>query len=372
MHLAYCSDIEAFNRDQLRDKQRSYSFPGSGWITCLYRMADKTGINVASGDVALENITSNKWNANDVYVIQDMRSGTASKLLDLGAHPFLTTCLEAPLYAPFFYDNISHIAKNFKFGLGFGFPAGQSDFVATRKNLQFRFPSFYLEDMLEIRSWEDRRKLVLVAANKYKSKKIFIPDRLRLIGALRQLKSASWQFVSPSYRKSLAASLLDRRLEAVEYFAGKRELGLYGQGWGGLSELPSAWAKRLNSVLNDQYLGRCNNKLETISGYRFSICFENMALAGYVTEKIVDCFVAGTVPLYLGAPDIDTIIPAESYIDMRDFSSFDQADAYMNSMKEHDAIKMVEAGRDYLRTEAGMLHSYEGFARNIISLAETC
>lgn len=372
MHLAYCSDIEVFNRDQLRDKQWSYGFPGSGWITCLYRIAAESGINVASGDVANANIASNKWNAKDVYVIQDMRSAASSKLLDLGANPFLSTCLEAPLYAPFFYDNINSIADKFKFRLGFGFPEGTSDFVETRKNLQFRFPSFYFEDIRAIPSWEDRKKLVLVAANKYKSKKIFIPDRLSMIGALRQLKSVSWQFVSPSYRKSLAASLLDRRLEAVEYFAGKKDLGLYGSGWGDLSELPSAWANRLNEVINAQYLGRCDKKLETISGYRFSICFENMALAGYVTEKIVDCFVAGVVPLYLGAPDIENIVPANSFIDMRKFGSFEQLDAYINSMNEDEAIKMVEAGRDYLQTEIGMLHSYEGFAKNVIRLAKTC
>ncbi|MCR4303904.1 MAG: glycosyltransferase family 10 [Gallionella sp.] len=338
----------------------------------MYRIAAESGISVVSGDIAIANVASNKWNAKDVYVIQDMRSTAASKLLDFGANPFLITCLEAPLYAPFFYDNISRIAGKFRFSLGFGFPETRAKAAASGKNLQFRFPSYYLEDMREIRSWENRKKLVLVAANKYKSGKTYIPDRLSLTGVLRQLKSASWQLVSPAYRKSLAASLLDRRLEAVEYFAGNKDLDLYGSGWGDLSELPSTWANRLYDVINDQYLGRCSNKLETISGYRFSICFENTAFAGYVTEKIVDCFVAGTVPLYLGAPDIETIVPAESFIDMRKFGSFEQLDAYINSMNEDEAIKMVEAGRHYLQTEIGMLHSYEGFARNTIRLAKTC
>lgn len=372
MHLAYCSDIEAFNKDQLRDKQWSYRFPGSGWITCLYGMAAESGVNVVSGDVAIANVVSKKWNAKNVYVIQDMKSMMASKLLDLGANPFLITCFEAPLYAPFFYDRISSISAKFKFSLGFGFSDGQSESVVSRKNLQFRFPSFYLEDMREIRLWADRKKLVLVAANKYKSKTMFIPDRLSLISTLRRLKWASWQFISPAYSKSLAASLHDQRLEAIEYFASKRELELYGSGWGSLDELPSTWARKLRAVMNHQYLGQCSNKLETIGNYQFSICFENMALAGYVTEKIIDCFVAGTIPLYLGAPDIETIVPVESFVDMRNFSSFDQLDAYMNSIQKHDAIAMVEAGRDYLRTETGVLHSYEGFARNIIRLVKTC
>ncbi|MES1981380.1 MAG: glycosyltransferase family 10 [Pseudomonadota bacterium] len=331
-------------------------------------MAADSGINVASGDVAVENVASRKWNAEDVYVIQDMKSGEASKLLDWGAKPFLITCFEAPLYAPFFYDNVSRIANKFMFSLGFGFSETQNE-GAIGKNLEFRFPSFYFEDMREIPAWGSRKKLVLVAANKYKSQRIFVPCQTSLIGCLRQLKSASWQFISPAYRKSLVACLHDQRLEAIEYFAG--ELALYGSGWKNLNELPSTWVNRLKDVINNQYLGQCQDKLETISGYKFSVCYENMALPGYVTEKIVDCFVAGTIPLYLGAPDIETIIPAESFIDKRSFDSFDQLDAYMSSMQEHDAIKMVQAGRDYLQTETGILHSYEGFARNVIRLAKT-
>lgn len=372
MHFAFCSDIEEFNKDQLRDKQWSYRFPGSGWITCVYRMAAESGINVASGDVALANIASKKWNAKEVYVIQDMTSTDAAKLLDLGAMPFLITCFEAPLYAPFFYDSVVQIADRFKFNLGFGFLNGQGGAIGEKTRLQFRFPSFYFDDMQEVRSWKDRKKLVLVAANKYRAKNLFIPGRLSLINVLRQVKSASWQFISPAYRKSLAASLHDRRFEAIEYFASKKELDLYGAGWGDLDELPMVWGNRLRDAVKDQYLGRCENKLETISGYRFSICFENMVLPGYMTEKMVDCFVAGTVPLYLGAPDIETLVPVESFVDMRNFNSYDQVDNYMNSANEHDAIRMIRAGRDYLRTEAGMLHSYEGFARNVIRLAKTC
>ena len=147
MHLAYCSDIEAFSNDQLRDKQWSYRFPGSGWITCMYRIAAESGVTVASGDIAIANVLSNKWNARDVCVIQDMESNAAIKLLGLGAKPFLITCLEAPLYAPFFHDNISGIAVNFKFSMGFGFLENKLGTVTSKKNLRFRFPSYYLEDI---------------------------------------------------------------------------------------------------------------------------------------------------------------------------------------------------------------------------------
>lgn len=372
MYLAFCSDNEAFSKDQLRDKQWSYRFPGSGWITCLYRMAAEAGIEVASGDVAIANIAANKWNASDVYVIQEMQTQQAVKLLDLGAKPFLITCFEAPLYAPFFYDEICKAAANFKFSMGFGFAEAQCGAEVRTKDHQFRFPSFYLDDMRELRPWDDRKKMVLVAANKYRTDRVFIPNHPSLNNLLRQLKSLGWRLASPAYRRALAASLHDRRLESVEYFAGSGELELYGAGWDNWSELPTTWADRLREIVRRQYRGRCGDKLDTICDYKFSICFENMVLPGYMTEKMVECFVAGSIPLYLGAPDIESLVPAGAFIDMRNFDSREHADECLNSMDERTAMRMAQAGRDYLHSASGVLHSYEGFAETVIRLAKTC
>lgn len=372
MHLAFCSDTEAFNKDQLRDRQWSLRFPGSGWVSCLYGIAAKAGINVASGDVAIANIASNKWNAKDIYVIQDMVSADAVKLLDSGARPFLATCLEAPLYAPRFYDNIGRITAGFKYRLGFGFSEDQYGAKGSRNSLQFRFPSYFLDDLRNILPWHGRKKLVLVAANKYRTDKVFVPSRPGAINMLRQLKSLALRSVSPAYRKALAASLHDQRLDAIEFFAARKELDLYGEGWDRWEAHPASRASRLRELVGGQYLGRCGNKQETLGDYRYSICFENMVLPGYMTEKMIDCFVAGTVPLYRGAPDIEALVPVESFIDLRKFDSYDQVDALMDAMNEQAALNMINAGREYLKTGIGRLHSYEGFAENVIRLAQTC
>jgi hypothetical protein len=372
MHLAFCSDTASFSQDQLRNQQWSSKFPGAGWITCLYDLADESGIQVASGDVAIGKIKSNKWRVDDVYVIQEMQSVEATKLLNMGAKAFLITCAEAPLYAPFFFDHICRLSKSFQFTMGFGFSLARCGNLAIKKDLPFRFPSYFLSDIQEITKWQDRKKIVLVAANKYKTQKLCIPDLPSAINLMRQIKALTWRLISPSYRKSLEASLHDKRLEMVEYFSKNGELALYGAGWDKWDTHPSAVVCRLKNSVKKQYLGLCQNKHETISRYKFSICFENMALAGYVTEKIVDCFVAGTIPLYWGAPDISSIVPEQAFVDLRKFSSLVQLDAYLNSMSEEQALAIIGAGRSYLQSEAGMLHCYETFARTVITVAKTC
>lgn len=366
MYLVFCSDNPAFNRDQLRDQQWSYRFPGSGWITCLYQMAAESGVTLVSGDVALLNIQAGYWDVKDVYVIQDMSSVQATQILELGAVPFLITCFEAPLYAPFFYDKIHRLAERFIFSFGCGFTEHSGNLFP------FRFPSYYLADIQVLASWRGRKKLVLVAANKYISERLFIPSQPTIKNVLRQFKWMAWRVASPSYRQSLSGSLHDRRLELVNYFGNKGGCELFGSGWDKLDELPLLWAKQLRPITSQYYFGLCHDKLATIANYRFSICFENMSLPGYVTEKIIDCFVAGTIPLYMGAPDIVSIVPSGSFIDVHKFSSLDQLDAHLNSLTEADANTIIEAGRTFLQNEEGKLHSYEGFAQHILCLAKSC
>ena len=45
------------------------------------------------------------------------------------------------------------------------------------------------------------------------------------------------------------------------------------------------------------------NKLATIKNYCFSLCTENSYHPGYVTEKLIDSFLSGSIPIYWGCLD---------------------------------------------------------------------
>lgn len=63
-------------------------------------------------------------------------------------------------------------------------------------------------------------------------------------------------------------------------------------------------------------------KLEIYSKYKFVIAFENAIGKDYVTEKFYDPLLAGSVPVYMGAPNIEEFVPGDNcYINANDHSS---------------------------------------------------
>lgn len=163
--------------------------------------------------------------------------------------------------------------------------------------------------------------------------------------------------------------LYSKRIEAVGRLHPLNAIDLYGRGWDRWwtrqAATPAYW--RNLATIRSNYRGAVASKMDTLSQYRFSLCFENMPMLGYVTEKIFDCFYAGTVPVYLGAQDISDLIPADAYIDMRDFGS-DNYEAMWNHVREmpdDEWQRRRGAGRDFVRSAAGRQY-YDGLL-NVIA-----
>lgn len=110
------------------------------------------------------------------------------------------------------------------------------------------------------------------------------------------------------------------------------------------------------------YRGRAADKLATLAQYRYALCLENDAhpvwSRGYVTEKIFDCFYAMTVPVYLGAADIEKHIPPECFIDLRKFHSLKALDEYLSGMSGDEYEGYLKAiGRFLIAYDAPCKHS---------------
>ncbi|MDO8515768.1 MAG: glycosyltransferase family 10 [bacterium] len=136
--------------------------------------------------------------------------------------------------------------------------------------------------------------------------------------------------------------LFSERLRAIKYFSQFPDFDLFGPGWDKPPKNPLFWHYKKYALRS--WRGMVENKMKTVSQYKFMICYENSAYPGYVSEKIFDCMAAGVVPVYLGAPDIETIVPKTCFIDKRDFKTYDALYAHLKSLTEHD----LEAYRKHM------------------------
>lgn len=80
------------------------------------------------------------------------------------------------------------------------------------------------------------------------------------------------------------------------------------------------WVDRIGDQV-DLY-GRGFNEIELkeegLCDYMFSVAIENGQYETYFTEKILDCFATGTIPVYLGAPDIGNHFNMDGIVNLTD------------------------------------------------------
>jgi hypothetical protein len=80
------------------------------------------------------------------------------------------------------------------------------------------------------------------------------------------------------------------------------------------------------------------SKLVTLSRYRFDLAFENSVSRDYVSEKFFDPLVAGCVPVYRGAPNIEDFAPGDHcFISAADFGGPQDLAAYLQHLTHNPA-----------------------------------
>ncbi len=87
-------------------------------------------------------------------------------------------------------------------------------------------------------------------------------------------------------------------------------------------------------------------------------------MKGYVTEKLFDCLYAGTVPVYWGAPDIETLVPPAAYVDMRKFKTYLEMLDHIQAMSTEQWQGMRETARQFLASRGKDLY-YNSLIRSI-------
>jgi len=106
----------------------------------------------------------------------------------------------------------------------------------------------------------------------------------------------------------------NRRFETLlRLYNAHPDIDIYGRGLS-VRDFGSAYMGELNY---DRYC-----KFNGLINYEYSLAFENSTHQNYFTEKLIDCFLAWTKPLYWGCPNIQDYFPPESYAWIDIYSPF--------------------------------------------------
>lgn len=368
MKIAFCADHPIFQTNRMLNSVLSKDSPDTAWAAILAKLA-RQNFEVTTGDLALSYVQAGRWKPYDILIIQLLDSSDGRKLARLGAIPFVLIGAESPLYAYNFYKELKKIAPIFRYRFLF---SGIFKNLKSTSNFShpLHFPSFHIDKFPSEKKWGGRNFLVMVADNKYYKKNFPIIPKYKSehLDWLKE-KFLIWQ--SPIRKKAIDNELITKRLEAVSYFGSQNLLHLFGSGWDKLENLPIYWQIRLKNVIAKIHPKsvRRKDKIMKIAGYKFAVCFENTSFPGYVTEKIIDCFAAGVIPVYLGAPDITKFVPANSFINMRNFNSFNRLHKYLTNISKQEALAIISQGKDFLKSPKGKLYSHENMAEFVLKLA---
>jgi hypothetical protein len=95
-----------------------------------------------------------------------------------------------------------------------------------------------------------------------------------------------------------------------------------------------------------------NDKLDGLMNYNYSIAFENFEIEDYWTEKISDCFLTYTVPLYTGCLNISDYFDSESFVQL-DFNSVNKSieiiiDTIERKPSDSQIKKLIQSRLDVL------------------------
>lgn len=104
-------------------------------------------------------------------------------------------------------------------------------------------------------------------------------------------------------------------------------------------------------------------RLRPFKDYKFSIVIENSKMNNYFTDKIIDCFAVGTIPVYWGADNIS------DYFEDKGIIKFDGT---VDSIKWifNNANEIYEDRKESILTNFNQYQNYESPDRNLRLLIE--
>jgi len=184
-----------------------------------------------------------------------------------------------------------------------------------------------------------------------------------------------------AFRKILPSDLYLERINTIRWYEkhAPEKFELYGMGWNKPSpafdvfgkvrrSIPSLRVKLFGYMPFPSYRGEVRDKGEVLRRSKFSYCYENTRnLSNYITEKIFDSLLYGCVPIYWGADNVLEYIPANCFIDRRDFKDTAAVHDFLLSVSPIDYAKYQSNIARFLESNSARKFSTECFVSTVVS-----
>ena len=116
--------------------------------------------------------------------------------------------------------------------------------------------------------------------------------------------------------------------------------------------------KNYKDLFNGVYgNGYCfiENKIQALKDYRFSVVIENNICDDYFTEKLMDCIVTGTIPIYYGTDNIKNYFNIDGFITIKNEFDFVNKKHLFTEEFYLSKLKIIkenfEIAKNYVNTE---------------------
>lgn len=299
-------------------------YPGGMFLVAFYKEAISRGFEV----VTCDQVSVKGLNPKETILVTEEWTPLTASLIMRGALPGIVFSDETLWHAWRFYSNLGRISRIYRHVFVFNEASKWVDSRFAVHHTEY-FPQPYCAVLnCSGLAWEYKQYMVIL------NSAIPAPSGFAYKRACKM-------------EPALANDLYDKRLQWILHIANRDGFHVYGRGWNS----PHTWiSDELRVAVGKCYQGECKyeNKVTLISNYRFALCIENTSLEGYITEKIFDCFFAGTIPIYCGPPDIDKYVPKDAYIAFDDFESYEALELFLDNLRAEQADVYLKAAADYL------------------------
>lgn len=196
------------------------------------------------------------------------------------------------------------------------FPYIKKKFMNNKFKYTFIFPSFLNKtyDELKLLNYKEKSK-ILSSITSYKINKKYSNDYINRVNFLIKYSKAN-------------------------------KCDIYGKGWP-FNILGNNYKGELDSY--HKKIGK-TSKFDGLIDYHYSIALENFSNENSFSEKLTDCILCWTIPIYSGNPNITHYLPEKSYhlINLNDKDVINQVNKIIENNQSECNIKALNDARELI------------------------